>query len=287
MKNQKMRALSLIAFLFTAGFLTARETAVDLYLQPDTDSKKIDQVELDDPRLGQPAPVMDEARAALGWHFADFSDRITGYVRDAKIGKDLLPVENAIIYSAPSTESPVLGVFQIGDSIEILDTGEWWTLEVEKDFPVYFVLDTPPPLPPVTGTAAEEEPLVELEPEQPGELSPVIEETPAVDVGPAPRREAARPLREAEQTPPPQVIGQSYEGVFMRSKRFLGLFKPTAPFYLEAADGSRIAWVDTSGIVVPGTLKEYLDKQVIVHGEREFLPSSKDWIIRARNMRLK
>jgi hypothetical protein len=45
--------------------------------------------------------------------------------------------------------------------------------------------------------------------------------------------------------------------------------------------------VDTSGIVLPGSLSDYIDQLVIIHGERELLSPSRDWIIRARNMRLK
>jgi len=285
MKNLKMRAFSLVFLLIIAGIPSLRANLFDLYFQPDVHSPQAARAALDDPRLGQPAPVMDEAKAALGWHYAEYTDSVRAYIQDARIGKDLLPVENAILYSAPSAQSQVLGVYRTGDPLKILDTGEWWALEVHKSFPVYFVLDAPPPLPPVTATATQ--PLEELPAAAP---APVIEERPVVDVParmPGAPAAAAAPARTQRTAAPPGLTGQRYEGVFKRSKRTLGLFAPKAPFHLEGADGRRIAWVDTSGIVLPGSLSDYIDQLVIIHGERELLSPSRDWIIRARNMRLK
>lgn len=289
MKKNITRTLVLLSAFISAGVVNGQEGFIDLYMQPDIQSMKVDSVTLGDSRLGQPAPVMDEGKAALGWHYAEFDDTVEGFTPDGKIGKDLLPVNGAIIYSGPSSDSPVLGTYRDGSYIEVKDTGAWWKFDIRMQFPVYFLLETPPPLPPVTGEAAT--PAVALapaaavtEPAPATATAPLIEETPVVDAAPAgmPRMEEQAPT-----ATPPDVIGQSYQGTFKRSKRKLGLFKPPAPFYLESAEGTRIAWIDTKDIVIPGSLKSYLDKAVIVHGERDFMESSKDWIIRARNMRLK
>jgi hypothetical protein len=239
MKNHKMRAFTPLFLLIIAGMPNLRASLVDLYFQPDIHSPQAAQAALGDPRLGQPAPVMDEAKAALGWHYAEYTDKVRAYVQDARIGKDLLPVENAILYSAPSAQSPVLGVFRKGDQMEILDTGEWWSLEVHKSFPVYFILDTPAPLPPVTAAATEpmeERPAAAPAPVAPAAApSPVIEERPVVDVParmPEAPAAAADPARTQRTAAPPGLTGQRYEGVFKRSKRTLGLFAPKAPFHL-------------------------------------------------------
>ena len=132
------------------------------------------------------------------------------------------------------------------------------------------MLDTPPPLPAVTATV-EPAPLIDESPV-------VVEETAvAVTTLPAPEMSA--------ENPRPGVIGQRYQGTFKRSKKRFGLFKPRADFYLEDASGDRIAWLDIKDIVVPGSIKSYLDQQVIIHGERSRLKS--DWVIHAKNMRLK
>jgi len=264
----------------------AQEEELKLYLQPDIESRLITSTPLTDSRLGPPAPVLDEAKAALGWHYAEYTDAIEGYVPDAKIGKDLLPVDDTVIRSGPSPDSPVLGVYRDGDEIEVIETGTWWEIRSEMAFPVYFVLDSPPALPPVTAAAAGDEAeesstLEELPPEDPP--SPVIREETIVDAG-AGAVEPVRPAPEARPKPP-EFLGQSYRGTFKKAKKHLGLFRPKAPFYLEGSDGRRIAWVDTNNIVVTGSLQSYLDKEVVVHGERTLMDNSSEWIIRARNMR--
>lgn len=263
---------------------------MNLYLQPSIDSRLIAVTTLGDSRLGQSAPVLDEAKAALGWHYAEFTDTIEGFVPDAKIGKDLLPVADTVIRSGPGEENPVLGVYRDGDEIEIVETGAWWKLRSEMAFPVYFVLDSPPPLPPVTGKAAEPgdaqdelTPLAELPPEDPP--APVIREEPIIDAGSG----TMEPVRAApeDRPTPPEFFGQSYTGTFKKAKKRFNLFKPKSRFYLEGGDGRHIAWVDTANLVIPGSLQSYLDKEVVVHGERTLLKNSTDWIIRARNMRHK
>lgn len=248
---------------------------VDLFLETDAQSARLDSVSLDDPRLGQATPVLDEEMAALGWHFADFKGEVDGYVQDAKIGKDMLPVENAVIFSGPSTQSPVLGIYKDSDPIEVVDTGEWWKLRYGGGFPVYFVLQTPPPLPPVTAEA------------EAAPLALAATPAPALIDEPAGTSTGGVVSMPKDSPPPPGVVGQRYEGTFKRSKPFLGVVKPKTPFFLEGVDGDRLAWVDTSAIVVPGSMKDFVDKQVIIHGERTKAGSSKDWIIHARNMRLK
>jgi hypothetical protein len=291
MKNHLMRTLPPVLLLLTAGMQPGLADTVQLYLQPDIHASNIASVALDDPRLGQPAPVMEEARAALGWHYADYTDLVTAYVPDSRIGKDLLPVDDAVLHAAPDSDSPVLGLFSSADQPEIVDSGEWWTLRLRKTFPVYFLLDEPPPLPPVTAAAPGS--LIEITPAAPAAEAPagqLIDAQPAFDPSSAQSSgtAAAVPVREpALRTSIPGLTSKSYEGIFKRSRRTLGLFTPAEPFYLEGTNGKRIAWVDTSEIVVPGSLKSFLDQRVIVHGEREYKASSKDWIIRARNMRVK
>jgi hypothetical protein len=298
MKNKITRTLVLLGVFVSAGVANGQDNFIDIYMQPDVQSGRIDSVTLDDPRIGQAAPVMDDAKAALGWHYAQFEDIVEGYTPDGKIGKDLLPVDGAVIYSGPSSGSPVLGVFRYGSEIEVIDTGAWWKFRIKMQFPVYFVLDSPAPLPPVS--AAADKPQVVVAPTPVAKPAPVvtqpapmIEEMPIVD---QPVRTTTtvststitpRSQQQPSTTTPPDVIGQSYQGTFKLSKKTFGLFKPKEPFYLESAEGNRIAWVDTSDIVVPGSLKTFIDKAVIIHGERDYMESSKDWIIRARNMRMK
>ena len=282
MKKILTRLLLPILLVSASGYLRGQATEVEIYLKPDIESKNLGAISLEDPRMGQAAPVLDDARAALGWHFADFSGMVDGYVPDAKIGKDLLPVDNAMIYSEPSTNSVVLGTYRQGNDIEVVDTGAWWHIRFGGSVPVYFILDSPPPLPPVTGVAEETAPV-----ESPAAGEPVFEEPVIVDTTVEPATAGGGiAVAPRTETPRPGVVSQRYEGTFRKSKRFLGLIAPKAPFYLEASDGKRIAWVDTKDIVIPGSMKEFVDQKVVINGERT-LGSSRDWTIHARNMRLK
>ena len=123
----------------------------------------------------------------------------------------------------------------------------------------------------------------------PAPASPVITEDPVVDRT-APPAAGVAPAPAAEQTgstAPSLAIGQSFEGIFTRTSRFMGIFRPPYAFAIENANGRRIAYVDVSEIVLPGSLKGYLDQRVIVYGPRQQHDDSDDWVILARNMRLK
>jgi hypothetical protein len=294
MKNHLMRHFLLLLPVVAAASLIAQSDLLDLYIQPDVSSKAVGRVALDDPMLGQPTPVLEDAKAALGWHYANFEGEVDGFVPDAKIGKDLLPVDNAIVFSEASRESTVLGVYRTGDSIEVVDTGIWWKIRVKKGFPVYFVLDVPSPLPAVTGVAEEPvaEPVTEAEPsltivEEP---APTITEQPVRDepvTAPAPRVSDSVQVAQTS-LPRPGVLGQSYEGIFKQSKRGFGIRKPKTAYYLESGDGKRIAWIDTDEIVLPGSLQNFINRRVVIHGERTSdRKKSSNSIIHARNMRLK
>jgi len=149
MKKILTRLLLPLLLATAGGTLRGQATQVEVYLKPDIESKNLGTMSLQDPRLGQATPVLEDAKAALGWHFADFTGMVDGYVPDAKIGKDLMPVDNAMIYSEPSTNGIVLGTYHQGVEIEIIDTGAWWHIRYGGSVPVYFVLDTPPPCPPL------------------------------------------------------------------------------------------------------------------------------------------
>ncbi len=272
--NMRSRLFFLPMAVAAALPLRASAQALDLYLAPDPGSFKVASILPGDARLGVPAPVRDAQLAAQGWQYATFRGVVTGYVPDAKIGKDLLPVDHALVHAGPDATSPVLKPYRSGDRIEIRDTGEWWQVLLETELTVYFRTSAPP-LPPVTGTALE----------------------PTVQAGTPPAAHAAPPP--AAEPPPafvdraatvavaPDAISQPHEGVFRVARPRFGLIPPQLPYYLEGADGRRLAWIDTRQIVVPGSLEAFIDRPVVIHGERERLAESRDWVIRARTMRLK
>ena len=274
MKNSiQSRLLLMIAAALTSQ-LPAQETLLKLYLRPEAAPSPLATVAPDDIRLGAAVAVPELDLADQGWRFADFTGEVVGYVPDAKIGKDLLPVDGALIQAGPSADAPVLGTYSDGDPLQIVDTGVWWTVRWTGTFPVFFKASAPEPLPPVTVEGPETLSGDRYLAPENSRLS-----QPATTGG------SSIILTERQRTPS-EGIGQNYEGIFRQSKARMGLFKPKAPFFLEAADGSRIAWIDTQDVIISGTLKNFFDKPVVIYGEMEAL-SSRDWILRARNLREK
>jgi hypothetical protein len=296
-----MKSLYIHSVCFSLLMMTlcahAQSGIVTLYEKPDVRAPVVAKAGLKDPRLSEASPVFDEARAALGWQVASFEIETTGYVADSSIGKDLLPVENALVRTAPRETAPVLGTVVADASMEVLDNGPFWEVRLTVARPVYFLPPDPPALPPVTAPAPAEAASATTEPMEesrgPAPVSPVITEDPVVDrtAAPATGVTATAPATPAaEETDPTAsslAIGQSFEGIFTRTSRFMGLFKPPYAFAIENANGRRIAYVDVSEIVIPGSLKGYLDQRVIVYGPRQQHDDSDDWVILARNMRLK
>lgn len=253
-----------------------QDVTLDLHIRPDIYSQKVETIQANDPRLGQPAPVMDEAKAILGWQYADFAGSVEGYVPDAKIGKDLLPVDDTLIRAEPSNDGSVLGVYTFGNPIEVIDTGLWWKVRVETTFPVYFVVDTPAAVAPL---ASEPEPVLFDEPVAQVEESS-IEDAPyeASDL----RRSA---LSSSSNPPRAGVVGQSYAGVFRQAKKRFGILKPKGDYYLEGSDGKRLAWIELDSAVISGSVRKFIDQPVVIHGERVLSEKSTHWIIQAHNIR--
>lgn len=253
-----------------------QDVTLDLHIRPDIHSQKVETVQANDPRLSEPAPVMDEAKAILGWQYADFSGSLEGYVPDAKIGKDLLPVDDTLIRAEPSSDGSVLGVYTFGNPIEVIDTGLWWKVRVETTFPVYFVVETPAAAAPL---ASEPEPVLFEEPVA------QIEESSIDDASYGTSDLSAPALSRSSNPPRAGVVGQSYAGVFRQAKKRFGLLKPKEDYYLEGSDGKRLAWVELDSAVISGSVRKFIDQPVVIHGERVLSEKSSHWIIQAHNIR--
>lgn len=253
-----------------------QDVTLDLHIRPDIHSQKVETIQASDPRLGQPAPVMDEAKAILGWQYADFSGSVEGYVPDAKIGKDLLPVDDTLIRAEPSNDGSVLGVYTFGNPIEVIDTGLWWKVRVETTFPVYFVVDTPAAAAPL---ASEPEPVLFDDPVA------QVEES-SIEDAPYEASDLSGPTLSRSTSPPRSgVVGQSYAGVFRQAKKRFGILKPKGDYYLEGSDGKRLAWIELDSAVISGSVRKFIDQPVVIHGERVLSEKSTHWIIQAHNIR--
>ena len=70
MNTNNTRILLILLTTLPASVIIGQSNTLDLFINPDIHSRKVASVAVDDPRLGEAAPVLDEAKAALGWQFA-------------------------------------------------------------------------------------------------------------------------------------------------------------------------------------------------------------------------
>lgn len=283
--------LSALSALIFGVSLSASAQSVTLYSQPSLEATPlttIDSAMLAD----QGQPVLDPDLAAQGWLFAEFASPRTVYVPNASIGKDLQPVEAALFFAEPNPNAEVLGTYRSGDPIEIVDSGNWWTLRTEAPLPVYFILpaaatpvaiesspaiSTPEPAAVETATANPSPALADAP--APSAVEPVL--TPIIDVPAA--NSAAQSTTPA--TTPGSDVPAIFEGTLVRVKAKWGIWRPRFPYAIEDDRGRRIAWVDVSQVIVPGSLSDFVDQPVSIIGNRVFDAKSKQWRILAISLR--
>lgn len=290
------RPLPLLLFLTSVNCLISAESrSVQLYSEPDTTADVVASLPLDSPLLGEPVPVFHSALAALGWHVAPFTATRTGFIADSEIGKDLAPVPNAVLRDAPSPTASVLGTCRPDASAEILDRGTFWKVEASVEFPVYLLPEQAPTLPspspaqpePDNSIAQNEPAQLVSEPEpNPEPATALVESSPRVDGQPDP---ALQQPPESTATIGPRLSPNAtafFQGTFKKASRgFLGLRNPPYPFVLEDDSGRRIGYVDISSILLSGSLQNFLGQPVLLRAVRSYDAQTKEWILRAYNMR--
>lgn len=92
---------------------------------------------------------------------------------------------------------------------------------------------------------------------------------------------------EAKPAQPDAVAApRTFEGVFASTRR---AFMPRRPyeFQLTLADGSRLAYLDLSKIVVSEQFETYIGRTVTVSGPIAAVPDTKDIVIRAETLQAK
>lgn len=279
-------AVLMVGSLLASLDLAAQE--VTLYPEADAQSEPIATIGLGDPRLIEGAPVVDEALAAQGWYWGEFSGEFQGYVPDAKIGKDLLPVEGAFILAAPDADSRILTTVTAEDirenRIEIIDRGTWWTVSFSKPIPVFYrepvVSAEPVPEPAaddqVRPVAVEPEPVVPPTPTPPEEPS----SPPPNEVAPPAEPEAAPAENFVAGT-----VGTTLRGKLRQAEARFFVFPPPYKFELIDENGERVAYVDFSNAVLQRPISAYLGESVSVFGTWEKVDNLRTIVIRARNLR--
>lgn len=276
----------------------------DIALFPSTEATgtPLAVVSLDDPAFEVGSLVFEEEAAAAGWHWGEYAGSLVGYVPDAKIGKDLYPVEGAYIFTEPKEESALLTTVTAQDlnenRIEIVDRGPWWKVRLTKAIPVFYQVPASSVSPTAASTSGSNPNPTPAS--SPSAISAPAAADDADSDTPLPLYEA--PVPESPSAAPPGAVrpqspDRSMEGsvagslaTTMRgrlertSKRFF-LFTPPAAFELLNTSGKRIAYLDLKDAILPSALPTYLGKDVTVIGTWTEIEDSTDILIRVRTVR--
>jgi hypothetical protein len=61
-------------------------------------------------------------------------------------------------------------------------------------------------------------------------------------------------------------LAQSFEGKLLPARNRMLFFRPPHPYQLNDSQGNRIAWVNLENAIYTGSVGNYLQKEVVVHG---------------------
>lgn len=104
-------------------------------------------------------------------------------------------------------------------------------------------------------------------------------------------QEAVEPNRERGKTAAQsaQGLAQSIEGELRRARNRMLFFPPPHPFELTDTEGKRMAWVNLHNAIYSGSIGQFLQKRVVIHGEivTPEDESARNSVIEAKKLRLR
>ncbi len=253
----------LLLLLAIAPAISNSAESIALYLEPDIGSHKLADITSEDTRLAGAEPVMDEDYRAEGWYWMGYRGDFKGYVELKEVAKDLSVRPGALVYLSASSKSPVLTVITEEDAAELIYAEDWAEISFSKSLPVYF--KHPSKTLPILSFGNEKS----VDPSDDPVAVSVPGIVPSVYANPS------------SDSPP-----RYFEGVFEKATGWIGK-KPKFDFQIVTGRGKRIAYVDTTSLLVTKPMQEYLGKKVLIYGGAIGLDDSKEIVVYARTLRLR
>ncbi|MGJ3243976.1 MAG: hypothetical protein ACFE0O_13620 [Opitutales bacterium] len=297
---RQFRILSaLFGALLAPALLEGQASGIPVYLEPSTEADVVTRVQASDPAYADASPVLDETRAAQGWFWTEYLGTFNGFVTPASVTKSLEVRPDTVVYLRPDTDSPILTILREGDPASVVESGDWVEIEFEKTVPVYIKKDPAPTTDSDRGESDMDTSVPTPGPSAPGAAAGAATATAATSGnGSADEEEAIDQLEtlkiddltgEGRELPAPRLkpadsLARNFQGTFRRAKYFLGIRKPKFTYELIGPNKKRIAWVDTSGLLVP-RLDTFEGEQVTLYGELVEGEKPKDLTLKARYIR--
>ena len=261
MRTMKNLFLCLVFLLFAQPLLGV--DSITLYFEPDTDAVVALEIDPGDPALERAEPVLEAAKQEQGWLWMEYLVSFNGFVKNEEIGKNLAVKMGAFVRLRPDDTSPILTIIEKEDVTDLIHVGDWAEIELTKAVPLYML--------------------------KPASVSPVAEvaHTAIVDAAPevsAPIATTGRPVEAV--VPSSGIQPPNFEGTL---KSYRKLFRLPSKYSLKLVDerGKRIALVDDEGLLISGSLSDYLGRQVVIFGVMVPIKEPKSYVIKATAMRLK
>jgi len=259
-------------------------STVAIYLAPDASTPAYVHLSATDARLSNVKPSADAAQAASGWQTADMAGPVTGYVaKDKTLNSAVL--KDTPIHSAEKADSPVLGTAPDSPIVKVANVdGDWAEVSYAGPVTVYF-LKIPTPVstaPATTPVAAAPAPAPAAATPAP---APVIaaptRPTAVTPVAAVPASTTPAPIKAA-----PTDIARYYYGSLKFRTNPITAGPINAQYLLYASDGTFVALVDLSGVVLPNPVASYLGKPVKIYGTPYTMSSLPSVVIRATMLQL-
>ena len=299
---------------------------VPLFLRPFATKDPIVALSLTDILERNPQPLIVENQSSDEWFWIDYAGTYPGFVRAARINKNMTVQAGALVYQSTEENTAVITTVTQPNTITVVDLeGDWVSVEYRGEAPLYFHfrgLELPDTsnfaqstskLPEPSAPAAAEPAFDGAGPGVPGmEVSPtasysdyveepiVIQtiEIPAVgDVQPVHvQAPISSTVATAAHTPVPEIQtalpageSQRYLQGYLRYNRGLNLLFSDAKkykFVLEGFDGEELAFIDADALIHATPLEKYLDQKITIYGEVLESNDSPPLIINARHLQI-
>ena len=232
--------------------VSAGET-VPLRLEPDVAAATLESIDSEDERLIGAEPVLDPVKRAEGWQWIDFETALRGYVPLESVGKDLSVAPGTLVFLRTSETSPVLTTITEDDSIELVWASDWAEIQFTKAVPVYF--------------RRASQPLPEITFDRPPVSAP-------------------QPSRNPEPLDSSGLY-RYLDGILSTTGGQRASGNGKYPLQLVDKKGKRLAYMDTSNIVVSSSIDQFLNRPVTVYGAVSTIKKSGVLVIKAKTIRHK
>ncbi len=242
-----------------------------LHLEPDANSDVVAELDSSDERFESAESVFDAAKLAEGWNWFEYEGSFRGFVENREVGKDLEVSIGALVHLRPSSNSPILATIEEGDPAKVIWAGDWVQIDFTKAVPVYFRY---------AGGAKSEIPKL-------ANGATVANSTENDDQSSYPLgSNSAVPAGSASEGPAVTDLFRHFDGI-LQSTRKRVTSDELYQWKLVDPAGKRIAYLDTSKLLISSSLREYEGQNVVIYGETQSAKNTKIVVVIAKTLRLK